>query len=211
MKKVLMFILAIMFSVSSFAYTLQGSTKNYPKKLIEVENLVNEEGKPTKLYDFKGKVVILYFGFSNCKHVCPTVNAALKQVAGKLNEKGLKEKYQIVFITVDPKRDDPKTLKKYKKTRGLDEFTFLTGKPEDLKKAWDDYGIEVKEVEKATDEHAMHEHMHMHGGQGKMKMITHTPVKTIIIDKNGNMVEEYLGIYLPVDKIVEDVEYLIKQ
>jgi hypothetical protein len=93
----------------------------------------------------------------------------------------------------------------------LDEFTFLTGKPEDLKKAWDAYGIEVKEVEKATDEHAMHEHMHMHGRQGKMKMITHTPVKTIIIDKNGNMVEEYLGIYLPVDKIVEDVEYLIKQ
>ena len=44
-----------------------------------------------------------------------------------------------------------------------------------------------------------------------MKMITHTPVKTIIIDKNGNMVEEYLGIYLPFDKIDEDVEYLIKQ
>ena len=210
MKKVLTFVLTLLFSISSFAYTLQGSTKNYPKKLIEVENLVNEEGKPTKLSDFQGKVVILYFGFSNCKYVCPTVNAALKQVAEKLNEKGLKDKYQIVFITVDPKRDDVKTLKEYKKTRGLDEFTFLTGKAEDLKKAWDAYGIEVKEVEKPTDEHAMHEHMHMKDGKTKMKMITHTPVKTIIIDKTGNMVEEYLGIYLPVDKIVEDVEYLIK-
>jgi protein SCO1/2 len=135
MKKILLFILTIMFSVSSFAYTLQRSTKNHPKKLIEVENLVNEKVKPTKLSDFKEKVVILYFGFSNCKCVCPTVNAALKQVAENLNEKGLKGKYQIVFITVDPKRDNPKTLKEYKKTRTSNEFTFLTGKPEDLKKA----------------------------------------------------------------------------
>jgi protein SCO1/2 len=125
-----------MFSVSSFAYTLQGSTKNYPKKLIEVKNLVNKEVKPTKkLSDFKRKVVILYFGFSNCKCVCPPANATLKQVAEKLSEKGLKGKYQIVFITVDPKRDNPKTLKEYKKTRASNEFTFLTGKPEDLKKA----------------------------------------------------------------------------
>jgi len=136
MEKVLSFILATMFSVSSFAYTLQGSTKNYPKKLIKVKNLVNKEVKPTKkLSNFKEKVVVLYFGFSNCKCVCPTANVTLKQVAEKLNEKGLKGKYQIVFITVDPKRDNPKTLKEYKKTRTSNEFTFLTGKPEDLKKA----------------------------------------------------------------------------
>ncbi len=202
--KVLVMLLFLTFSLNSFGYSLQGSIKGYPKKAPEVENLVNEEGKPTKLEDFKGKVVILYFGFTNCKHVCPTVNAFLKQVAEKLNEKGLKDKYKIVFITVDPKRDTPETLKAYKKSRELNEFTFLTGKEEDLKKAWNAYGIEVKEVEAGSMEH-----MHHHGHNSNEKMITHTPVITFIIDKKGNIVEDFKGIYLPVDKIVSDVEYLI--
>lgn len=200
MKKfsVLIF-LSLLMIFNSFA--LEGSTKGFPKPLIEVDNLVNEEGKPTKLSDFKGKVVILYFGFTNCKHVCPTVTAALKQVNEKLNEKGYKDKYKIVLITVDPLRDTPETLKEYKKTRYLDDFVFLTGKEEDLKKIWDAYGIEVKEkvMEMDHDGHKM-----------KHKMISHTPVRTIIIDKKGNMVEEWLGIYLPVDKIVADVQELIK-
>lgn len=199
MKKFLVVVLLQMLVVFN-SFALEGSTKGFPKPIIEVENLVNEDGKPTKLSDFKGKVVILYFGFTNCKHVCPTVTAALKQVTEKLNEKGYKDKYKVVFITVDP-NDTPEKLKEYKNTRYLEDFVFLTGKEQDLKKAWDAYGIEVKEkvMEMDHDGHKM-----------KHKMISHTPVRTIIIDKKGNMVEEWLGIYLPVDKIVSDVEELVK-
>lgn len=198
MKRVLFLLLPLLVIFNSFA--LEGSTKGFPKPVIEVENLVNEEGKPTKLSDFKEKVVILYFGFTSCKHVCPTVTAALKQVSEKLNEKGYKDKYRVVFITVDP-NDTPEKLKEYKKAAYLDDFTFLTGKEQDLKKSWDAYGIEVKEKVMEMD----------HGGHKmKHKMISHTPVRTIIIDKKGNMVEEWLGIYLPVDKIAADVEELIK-
>ncbi|MEJ5172355.1 MAG: SCO family protein [Hydrogenothermaceae bacterium] len=198
-RMVLMLILPFLIFSGSFA--LQGSTKGFPKPVVEAENLVNEEGKPTKFADYKGKVIILYFGFTNCMHVCPTVTAALKQVSEKLNEKGYKGKYQIVFITVDPK-DSPEVLKNYKTTRNLDDFTFLTGKPEDLKKMWKAYRIEVKEEEMVMD----------HGGHKmRHRMITHTPVRTILIDKEGKQVEEWLGIYLPVEKIVEDVEEIIKK
>lgn len=192
-------ILPLLLVYNSFA--LQGSTKGFPVPVIEVENLVNEEGKPTALSNFKGKVVVLYFGFTHCQHVCPTVTAALKQVSEKLKEKGLKDRYQIVFITVDP-NDTPKVLKEYKESRNLEEFTFLTGKQKDLQKVWDKYKIQVKEeiMEMENDGHRM-----------KHRMITHTPVRTIIIDKNGVMVEEWLGIYLPVDKIAEDIEELIKR
>ncbi|MCX7760263.1 MAG: SCO family protein [Hydrogenothermaceae bacterium] len=200
MKRIVL-MLILPFFIFSGSFALQGSTKGFPKPVVEVENLVNEEGKPTKLGDFKGKVVILYFGFTNCMHVCPTLTAALKQVSEKLNEKGYKGKYQIVFITVDPK-DSPEVLKEYKTTRNLDDFAFLTGNPKDLKKVWDAYGIEVKEKIMEMD----------HGGHKmKHKMITHTPVRTIIIDKDGKQIEEWLGIYLPVEKIVEDVEELIKK
>lgn len=199
MKKFLVVVLLQMLVVFN-SFALEGSTKGFPKPIIEVENLVNEDGKPTKLSDFKGKVVILYFGFTNCKHVCPTLTAALKQVTEKLNEKGYKDKYKVVFITVDP-NDTPEKLKEYKNTRYLEDFVFLTGKEQDLKKAWDAYGIEVKEKVMEMD-HDGHKMRH--------KMISHTPVRTIIIDKKGNMVEEWLGIYLPVDKIVSDVEELVK-
>lgn len=193
-------VLVLLMSFTFAGFGLEGSTKGFPKPLVEVENLVNEEGKPIKLSDFKGKVVILYFGFTSCKHVCPTVTAALKQVSEKLKEKGLAGKYQMVLVTVDP-NDTPDRLKEYKKTRALDEFIFLTGKLEDLKKAWDAYGIEVKEKTMEMD----------HGGHMmKHKMISHTPVRTLIIDKNGIMVEEWLGIYLPVDKITKDIEELVK-
>lgn len=198
-RVILVFMLPILL-VFFNCIALEGSRKGFPKPVVEVENLVDEEGKQTKLADFKGKVVILYFGFTNCKHVCPTVTAALKQVSEKLNEKGYKDKYKIVFITVDP-NDTPEKLKDYKNTRYLDDFVFLTGKEQDLKKAWQAYGIEVKEktMEMEHDGHKM-----------KHKMITHTPVRTVIIDKRGTMVEEWLGIYLPVDKLVSDVEELIK-
>ena len=201
MKKFLSLLLVFVLSALSMAYTLQGSTKGYPKPVIEVENLVNEEGKPTKLSDFKGKVVILYFGFTNCQHVCPTVSASLKRVSDALVQKGLKDKFQIVFITVDPKRDTPEVLKEYKKSHEFDTFTFLTGKEEDLKKVWKAYGIEVKEkeMEMKHGDHVM-----------KHKMISHTPVITFIIDKNGKIVEDYKGIYLPEDKMIQDIEYLIK-
>lgn len=202
MKRLIGFLVVFIFSVSSMAYTLQGSTKGYPKKVVEVENLVNEEGKPTKLSDFKGKVVVLYFGFTNCQHVCPTVSASLKRISDSLKDKGLQDKFQIVFITVDPKRDTSEVLKKYKESHGFDTFTFLTGKEEDLKKVWKAYGIEVKEkeMEMKHGEHTM-----------KHKMISHTPVITFIIDKDGNIVEDYKGIYLPEDKIIQDIEYLIKK
>lgn len=202
MRKFLAFLLVLIFSVSSMAYSLQGSTKGYPRKAIEVENLVNEEGKPTKLSDFKGKIVILYFGFTNCQHVCPTVSASLKRISDSLKEKGLKDKFQIVFITVDPKIDNPEVLKKYKESHDFDTFTFLTGKEEDLKKVWNAYGIEVKEkeMEMKHGDHVM-----------KHKMISHTPVITFIINKDGSIVEDYKGIYLPEDKMIQDIEFLIKK
>ncbi|MGB9766941.1 MAG: SCO family protein [Sulfurihydrogenibium sp.] len=215
MKKALSFLIVLIFSLSSMAYTLQGSVKGYPKKVIEVQNLVNEEGKPTKLSDFKGKVVILYFGFTHCKHVCPTVTASLKRISDALVEKGLKDKFQIVFITVDPK-DTPEVLKQYKESRGLDTFTFLTGKESDLKKVWKAYGIEVKEKEMCMEDHGEHHHHEGHEGHhechgAKEKTIVHTPVVTFIIDKSGKIVEDFKGIYLPEDKMIQDIEYLIKK
>jgi protein SCO1/2 len=58
---------------------------------------------------YRGKVVVLYFGYTNCPDVCPATLANLADMLGRLNSKEI----QILFVTVDPKRDTLAALKEY--------------------------------------------------------------------------------------------------
>jgi protein SCO1/2 len=64
-----------------------------------------------KLTDFKGKAVVVFFGFTHCPDVCPTTLAELATVMKELGP--LADKVQVLFITVDPERDTPELLAKY--------------------------------------------------------------------------------------------------
>lgn len=63
------------------------------------------------LADFKGKVTVVFFGYTQCPDVCPTTMAELAQVKKSLGKDG--ERVQGVFVTVDPERDTPELLKAY--------------------------------------------------------------------------------------------------
>ena len=73
--------------------------------------LSDQNGKPRKLQDFGGKVVVVFFGFTQCPDVCPTAMAELAEVKKLLGPDS--DKLQAVFITVDPERDTPDVLKAY--------------------------------------------------------------------------------------------------
>jgi protein SCO1 len=73
--------------------------------------LTDHTGKPRTLADFKGKVVVVFFGFTQCPDVCPTTLVEMKAVKEKLGKDG--ERLQVLFITVDPERDTPELLAKY--------------------------------------------------------------------------------------------------
>lgn len=73
--------------------------------------LTDHTGKPRTLADFRGKVVILFFGYTHCPDVCPTTLVELKQVMGKLGADA--DRVQVLFITLDPERDTPKILAQY--------------------------------------------------------------------------------------------------
>ena len=61
--------------------------------------------------DFKGKVVVLFFGYAQCPDVCPTTMTEMAQVKQQLGKDG--DKLQVLFVTVDPARDTPEVLKAY--------------------------------------------------------------------------------------------------
>ena len=73
--------------------------------------LTDHNGKPRTLADFKGKLVVLFFGYTHCPDVCPTTLAELALVLKQLGEDD--KKVQVLFVTVDPERDTPQLLAQY--------------------------------------------------------------------------------------------------
>jgi protein SCO1 len=73
--------------------------------------LTDHTGKPRTLADFRGKVVVLFFGYTQCPDVCPTTLAELAEVRKRLGADA--ERVQVLFVTVDPERDTPELLSKY--------------------------------------------------------------------------------------------------
>ena len=73
--------------------------------------LTGHDGKPRALADFKGKVVVVFFGYVQCPDVCPTTLSTLRNVRERLGPDA--DKLQVVFITVDPERDTREVLSQY--------------------------------------------------------------------------------------------------
>lgn len=87
------------------------------------------DGKTRTLGEFKGKVVFVFFGFTQCPDVCPTTMAELAEVRRRLGADG--DRVQGVFVSVDPERDTPVLLKTY--LTGMDpSFIGLTGSPPEI-------------------------------------------------------------------------------
>ena len=73
--------------------------------------LTDHNGKARTLADFRGKVVVLFFGYTQCPDVCPTTLATLAEAKKRLGPDG--DKVQVLFVTIDPERDKPALLLPY--------------------------------------------------------------------------------------------------
>jgi len=74
-------------------------------------NLTDQDGRARSLADFKGKVLVVFFGYTQCPDVCPTTMAEVAEVKRSLGAEG--DKVQGIFVTIDPERDTPALLKSY--------------------------------------------------------------------------------------------------
>ncbi len=110
-------------------------------------SLPDHNGQLRTLKDFGGKIVVVFFGFTQCPDVCPTSMADLAQVKQLLGADG--DKLQGIFITVDPERDTPALLKGY--MANFDPtFLALRPTPEQLVQIAKDFKIYYKKVEGKT-------------------------------------------------------------
>jgi protein SCO1/2 len=118
MKKLLPLLVA-----ATLAFSLTACDK-LPGKQVSFQNtdvtgldyakgfsLTDFNGKPRTLADYKGKVVVVFFGYTQCPDVCPTTMAEMASVMQKLGPQA--DQVQVLFITLDPERDTPQLLASY--------------------------------------------------------------------------------------------------
>ncbi len=110
--------------------------------------LTDHNGQARTLKDFSGKVVVMFFGFTQCPDVCPTSMAELAEVKKLLGPDG--DRVQGLFVTVDPERDTPAVLKAYMSNFDPTFLALYTTTPEQLAALAKDYKVYYKKVDGKT-------------------------------------------------------------
>ena len=159
-KKKLILLSSIIFSfviilIMTFLFAEYLSRKNAPEKLSEIiskVNLIDHNGQPFKSASLKNKPSLLFFGFTNCPEICPTTLADLSEVTKELTLSV--NAINIIFVTLDPKRDNKNHLKDY-----IEYFDGniigVTGNEFDIKKFADNWGVFYETVKTTNNNYTL--------------------------------------------------------
>jgi len=134
--------------------------------------LTDHNGKARSLKDFAGKVVVLFFGYTQCPDVCPTSMLELVAVKKLLGKQG--DRVQGLFVTIDPARDTPAVLKAYMENFDP-SFLALYTTPEKLQLLAKDYKVYYKKVDGPTPTSYSMDHSagsYVYDTQGKLRLYT---------------------------------------
>lgn len=105
--------------------------------------VTDQDGKAEALSDFRGKVVMLVFGYTQCPDVCPTVLARAAEVREKLGPDA--SRLQVIFFTVDPERDTPSRLRTYVSSFDL-SFIAISTNALQTRQVADEFHVQYRKV-----------------------------------------------------------------
>lgn len=137
--------------------------------------LTDHNGQSRTLADFKGKVVVMFFGYTQCPDVCPTTMGEMVAVKQALNAGGRTDgdKVQVLFITVDPERDTPAIMKSYMAAFDPSFLALYAGTPEQLTALAKDYKVYYKKVDGKTPGSYTMDHsagQYIYDPQGRLRL-----------------------------------------
>lgn len=171
----------------SFRGTLYGEP--FPPA-SEIE-LTRSTGETFRLSEQRGKIVLLFFGYTSCPDVCPTTLAEMKLVMDSLGTLG--ENVQVVFVSVDPDRDTPEKIQTYV-NHFHPTFLGLSGSRAELEPIWQSYSIVREEVQ----------------SDSAFGIIINHTARLFLVDQQGALRLSY-AYQTPVEDIVHDIELLSEQ
>lgn len=169
-------------------FTLSGSVIEPPGPAPELD-LVTPDGSSFRLESLRGRIVLLFFGYTNCPDICPGTLADMKLIFEQMGAS--RSEVAFVFVTVDPARDTPERIAKYLASFHP-EFIGLTGTPEQLETVYEAYNVGVARQPAAGAVGYEVEHIS----------------RIFVIDQDGDLIETFpYGIGREV--ILRDVQYLV--
>ena len=154
-------------------------------------SLTDQNGQPFRLADYRGKVVLLFFGYTYCPDVCPATMAELRAARSLLKPEQA-ARVQVVFITVDPGRDTPESIQEYV-ARFDPTFLGLSGTEDELSLVWKAYGV-FRELGTPN-------------AQGNYE-VSHT-ARVYVVDVNGNLSLSF-AFGTPPEDVANDLRILLK-
>lgn len=148
-------------------------------------HLTDFDGKPRQLADFRGKAVVMFFGYTQCPDVCPTTMSELVQVKQQLGADG--DRLQALFVSVDPERDTPAVLKAYMTGFDPSFLGLYAASPEALAALAKDYKVYYKKVDGKTPGSYTMDHTaasYVYDPQGRLRLFERygTPVTDLAAD-----------------------------
>jgi protein SCO1/2 len=159
---------------------------DYGKQLTLTDSAT---GKPASLEDFRGKLLLVFFGFTHCPDICPTTLLKAAEVRKALGSKA--EKLQVLFVTVDPERDTPEVLSKY--VPSFDpSFIGLRGNGDETTKAAREFKVFFQKVPNRD---------------GTGYNVDHTAA-SYVLDTQGRL-RLFVRHTQPVEEIVADLQQLL--
>jgi len=156
--------------------------------------LMDQDGKPFRLSQLRGKAVLFSFGFTHCPNVCPTTLSDLAKVYQALPAKD-RQKVQVLFVSVDPHRDKPETMKNYVPYFN-DSFIGLTGTEARLTEAAKAYG-------------AYFEIVHDSGANPEVYSVNHSALTYLISPDSKWKLLYNLDQLSDSKKMVQDIEQVL--
>ncbi len=159
-RKKLILLLSIIISfivilILTFMFAEYLSRKNAPQKISEIidkVHLIDHYGKPFKNSTLKNKPSLLFFGFTNCPEICPTTLADLSEITRETTSNV--DAINIIFVTLDPKRDNKKHLKDY--IQYFDgNIIGVTGDKREIKKFAENWGVFYETVKTSNNNYTL--------------------------------------------------------
>ena len=171
--------------------SFRGTSYAEPFPIAPEIDLKKANGEAFRLSEQKGKIHLLFFGYTACPDFCPTTLAEMKQTLDALGNDA--EKVQVIFITVDPEKDTPEKIQEYA-NRFHSSILGLSGTQSELESIWAGYSI----TRIVTQE-----------SNALGTIINHT-VRLYLIDLDGNLRLSY-AYDTPYQDVVADIELLLGQ
>lgn len=125
--------------------TLHGTQIDPPKEMADF-TLTSDSG-PVRLSSLRGKLVVMYFGYTFCPDICPATLSKINQALGRIGAEA--GEVVVVMVTVDPERDTAEKLGTYVR-RFNPNFLGLTGSPEEIAAVAREFGIFYEKTEVST-------------------------------------------------------------